>query len=473
MPARLFISAAHKSSGKTTVSVGIAAALAARGLTVQTFKKGPDYIDPLWLGKAAGRPCFNLDFHTQTNLEIASQFERRATGADVALVEGNKGLYDGVDVDGSDSSAALATLLDVPVTLVVDASGITRGIAPLVQGYRTFDPDVTIAGVVLNKVAGDRQEAKLRAALELYTDVPVVGAIRRSADMDIPERHLGLIPANEMDQAGCVTRRLSRCVADQVDLDHILRLTESRSARVALDASRVGDAAAGDLRIGIARDDAFGFYYPDDLEAFAAAGATLVPIDTLRDSALPPIDGLFLGGGFPETQMAELEANVRLRGQIKTAIGNGLPTYAECGGMMYLARSLTWQGERRDMVGAIPADAVMHASPRGRGYTVLEETGAGPWGLAKGPAQMPAHEFHYSSLDNLPANATFAYRVVRGTGLNGINDGLVLGNLLASYSHLRSVAGNRWVDRFVAFVRECKGQALPSPPVPAGKFQQI
>lgn len=453
----LFISAAHKSSGKTSLSVGLAAAFRKRGLTVQPFKKGPDYIDPIWLGQAAGRPCLNLDFHTMSDAEIHGVFASRSHDADLALIEGNKGLFDGVDTDGGDSNAALAGLLDAPVVLVIDTIGMTRGIAPLVRGYQTFDTGVRIKGVILNKVGGPRHEGKLRAALERYTDIPVLGAVRRDPDLEIPERHLGLTPANEVEAAAQRIDRLAAAVAEQVDLDRVLEAAETETPFCPEAACPTSRSEAADIRIGVARDAAFGFYYPDDLEALAAAGAELVSIDTLRDQRLPRIHGLFIGGGFPETQMAALEANAELRSDIRSAIESGLPAYAECGGLLYLARSLRWKGERRQMAGIIPADAVINEKPQGRGYMRLEETGDSPWPRASnsGTDPFPAHEFHYASLENMPDDLRFAYNVERGAGIDGKRDGIVMGNLLASFCHLRDTERNRWAARFVEFVRGC------------------
>jgi cobyrinic acid a,c-diamide synthase len=226
--AHLLIAATHKSSGKTTFTTGLAAALARRGTIVQPFKKGPDYIDPMWLGRAAGRPCYNLDFHCMGEAEIIAAFCRRHRGADISIIEANKGLYDGVDLKGRDSNAALAALLGAPVVLLVDTVGVTRGIAPLVRGYLDFDAGVRIAGVVLNKVGGPRHEGKLRAALEYYTDVPVLGAIGRDPALEIPERHLGLVPANEADTAEAMISRLATVVAEQVDLDRLVTLARRR-----------------------------------------------------------------------------------------------------------------------------------------------------------------------------------------------------------------------------------------------------
>jgi cobyrinic acid a,c-diamide synthase len=456
---RLLISAAHKSSGKTTITIGLCAVLRSRGMTVQPFKKGPDYIDPMWLTAASGRDCHNLDFWLMGREEILNTFAARAHGADVSLIEGNKGLYDGLDLDGSNSNAALAKLLHAPVVLVIDARGMTRGIAPLILGYQAFDRDIRIAGVILNQLGGSRHESKLRAVIEHYTDVPVVGAVHHDDRIGIVERHLGLMPSNEAPEARACIDAIAAAIRDHVDLDRLLSLAalatplerENPRAPAAADATRASLPA---VRIGIARDAAFGFYYPGDLEALRAAGAELVPIDTLRDAQLPAIDGLFIGGGFPETHMQELEANVSLRRAIHAAIEQGLPTYAECGGLMYLSRCIDWQGRRCAMVGVIPGDTVMHAKPQGRGYVTLRATTSNPWAHPEPGTEVRAHEFHYSSLENLSPGLTYAYEVARGHGIDGAHDGIVHKNLLANYTHMRHLSGNRWAERFVAFVRD-------------------
>jgi len=462
---RLLVSAAHKSSGKTTVSVGLCAALTARGLAVQPFKKGPDYIDPMWLSQASGHPCFNLDPFLMSPGEISALFERQSAGADISLVEGNKGLYDGLALDGSNSNAALAHLLDLPVLLVIDARGMTRGIAPLILGYQAFDRRIRIAGVILNQLGGSRHEAKLRAVVEHYTDVPVLGAIGHDPRLTVVERHLGLMPNHEMDDAAQRVRAIGELIAAQVDLDRVLAVGASAAVLPPSDKLvEVKVPAAAPVRIGLARDKAFGFYYPDDLLALQAAGAEIVPFDTLNDTALPEVDGLFIGGGFPEMFMAELEANAGMRASIGAAIEAGLPVYAECGGLMYLARSLSWQGRSYRMVGAIPADVLMHERPVGRGYVELTPTEPPLWPTtSQGTAdQLRGHEFHYSSLENLDPGIAFAYRVTRGHGVDGQRDGIVYRNVLASYAHLRSINAQGWAPRFVAFVRAKKKNSTAS-----------
>ncbi|HEX6137960.1 MAG TPA: cobyrinate a,c-diamide synthase [Casimicrobiaceae bacterium] len=451
---RFMVSATHRSSGKSTISIGLCAALAGRGLAVQPYKKGPDYIDPMWLAAASGRPCRNLDPWLCDAEEIRASFDRHSADADVALVEGNTGLHDGLALDGADSNAALARMLDLPVVLVIDARGMTRGVAPLLLGQQAFDRGVRIAGVVLNNVNGSRHEAKLRMAIEHYTDVPVLGAVQQDGRLTIVERHLGLVPSNESGDVARLVGDIAAAVARQVDLDALLATVGQAAPLPARHGADRRAPASGDIRIGIAEDRAFGFYYADDLDALRAAGATLPRFDTLNDGDLPRVDALFIGGGFPELHARELEANAALRARIRGAIEAGMPVYAECGGLMYLARSLTHDGHRYRMVGAIPGDVVMRERPVGRGYVELEETGAFPWAMrASSGARVRGHEFHHAAIENLPPDVRFAYAVRRGHGVDGGRDGIVTRNVLASFTHLRSTRHNDWAARFVDFVR--------------------
>jgi cobyrinic acid a,c-diamide synthase len=314
--------------------------------------------------------------------------------------------------------------------------------------------------VILNRLGGARHEAKLRAVIEHYTDVAVLGALHEDAGLTIDERHLGLMPATEAIGAAGRIAQLAGAVQAGVDLDRLLALT---AGTVAPASAATPVACAGDrLRVGFARDRAFGFYYAEDLEGLERAGAELVPFDTLADPALPAVDALFIGGGFPEVFAPELAANRPLLRSIRAAIEDGLPTYAECGGLMYLARSITWNGVTWPMAGAIPGDVTMEARPVGRGYVHLEETAAFPWPRRQA-ATIKAHEFHYSRLHNLAPTTRFAYRVRRGHGIDGEYDGIVHRNLLASYAHLRSVAGHDWPHRFMQFARmQRAGAGLPA-----------
>jgi len=453
----LLISAAHKSSGKTTISIGLCAALREQGHIVQPFKKGPDYIDPLWLGQAAGRACYNLDFYTMSREEILRDFVCHSQVADISLIEANKGLYDGLDIEGSNSNAALAHWLHAPVVLVLSTVGMTRGIAPLILGYQAFDQDLNIAGVILNQVGGTRHESKLRAIIEHYTDVKVLGAVHKDEQLAIDERHLGLMPSNESSLAQEKIAEIAERVAQQVNLQALLEL-----AKIPLpSASACADweVPKPTVRLGVLQDSAFGFYYAGDLQALRRAGAEIVPINALQDTHLPMLDGLFIGGGFPETQAQALSDNVNLRTDIRQAIERDLPVYAECGGLMYLGQNLHWNGRSYPMVGALPLDTRMYEKPQGRGYVRLQETGAGLWPLqdAQGqPLSFQAHEFHYSNVENLQMNdsLSFAYKVLRGHGIDGEHDGLVYRNTLASYVHLRDLDANHWTQRFVHFIQQ-------------------
>lgn len=471
---RVLISASHKSSGKTTISVGLAHALAARGLSVQTFKKGPDYIDPMWLARASGRPCYNLDFNTQAEDEIQCMFADKARDADLAIVEGNMGLHDGVDLEGSNSTAALARLIGAPVIMVIDCEGMTRGVAPLVLGFQAFDTKISIAGVILNRVASLRQQNKLEAALQRYTSVPVLGALPRDATMTIVERHLGLTTPAETGGEQVKVSVLAAMARDGVDLDRVLKI--ARDAGPAANGDKnirtlAKSSRSTDITIAVARDAAFGFYYTDDLEAFERAGARIVPFSPISDAQLPRADGIFIGGGFPENHMAALEANTAMRDEVRRSAQAGMPIYAECGGLMYLARSIQWGDETRHMAGVVPGDIVMHERPQGRGLVVLDETCEFPWpetDRSRAARQVWAHEFHHAEMINVAAGSRFAWSVVRGAGIAGGRDGIVTGNVLASFSHLRDTSAHRWTERFAAFVSHHKAigstAANPRPP---------
>ncbi|MEM7565337.1 MAG: cobyrinate a,c-diamide synthase, partial [Pseudomonadota bacterium] len=305
----LYISATHKSSGKTTVTSGLCAALKKRGQQVQPFKKGPDYIDPIWLQMAAQQPCYNLDFFVAGRQQTLEDFYRHSQGADISIIEGNKGLYDGLDLDGSNSNAALANALKTPVILVVDARGTMRGIAPLLMGYQAFDKDINIAGVIANMTGGTRHEDKLRAAVEHCTDIPFLGAIGLQNSISIEEKHLGLVPGNEDPEAPNRIKRITEVIENSIDLSQLVSLAGETRMPSGNHSKQNRPARYRGLKIAIARDRAFGFYYQSDLDTFQALGAELIPFDTLADSSLPPVDGLFIGGGFPERYAAELSAN--------------------------------------------------------------------------------------------------------------------------------------------------------------------
>jgi len=447
---RILISAPHRSSGKSTLSIGLSAAFASMGLTVQPFKKGPDYIDPMWLTVAAGRECRNLDFFMMGEEDIRKTFATTGGDADLSLIEGNMGFFDGLDLEGSDSTAALSRLLQIPSILVVNARRMTRGIAPLILGHQQFEPETPVVGVILNRVRGARHEKKLREALSRYSDIEVVGAIPDEKGLFIEERHLGLTPIKEDAQLPAVVERIAGAVKAHVDLDRVLAIARSAPG---IKRERSADISIPepDVRIGVAMDPAFTFYYRENLFDLRRAGAELVPFNTLKDTALPQVNALYIGGGFPEVFMEELEKNTALREAIRETVEAGLPVYAECGGLMYLTRSISYQGQKRSMVGALPCDVEMHKRPMGHGYVILETTGKTPW-LSPRDA-VHAHEFHHSKVVNL-GDVDFAYRMVRGQGVDGEHDGILYKNVLAAYTHLHATGDPRWASEFVAYVRE-------------------
>jgi len=456
--AHFYISATHKSSGKTTLSIGLCRELTRLGVSVRPFKKGPDYIDPLWLGQASGRACFNLDFHTMDREEISGGFARGLTDVDLGLIEGNVGLFDAVDPHGSNSNAELAKLLRTPVILVLDVRGMGRGIVPLLLGYLAFDPALNIAGVIANKAGGSRHETNLRRVLEHYTDLPLLGTLHRTPEIRISERYLGLMPSNETEEAEDQIERIRHQVAGQVDVPGILEIARSAPAPPVLPtAYRPAATTRESVRIAVARDAAFGFYYPDDLAALARAGAELVDFSPVRDAELPGADGLFIGGGFPEFRLRELSENRSMRAAVRDFVESGGFVYAECGGLMYLCRALHWGDRCGAMCGVLNADVAMHDRPQGRGYVRLRETPAFPWPrVSETPREQSyeirAHEFHHSAILNPDPTWTFGYQVLHGRGIDGRHDAIVHKNLVAAYSHLRAVGGNDWTERFVAHI---------------------
>jgi cobyrinic acid a,c-diamide synthase len=586
----LLISSPQGHSGKTTVTLGLCHAFKRRGLSIQPFKKGPDYIDPSWLTVATGRSCRNLDPFLIPKERLIQTFCEASRGVDLAIVEGAMGLYDGLDSHGT--TAEVARLLGIPILLVVNAARMTTSIAAMVSGYQQFQKDVRIAGVILNYVSGKRHEKKLREAVEQYCGIPVVGSLPRDPGFHITERHLGLIPSVESGEAESLIEEIGAGLEPCFELDAILEVAHSHrtpmplptletvkklvlsrhpgenrgpgqsvKTRETLDSGfrrnddkknesnffhsfsplkgeekrnappsegkgrssyplsqekrrsiyplegkkrgncypperekgspysppegkeknnhpptakeqrnnhplpereqrnnhpplqREGKGGGGvrlgrsrNVKIGVLRDRAFNFYYPENLEALSREGAELLLIDSLRDR-LPKVDGIYIGGGFPEFSLKELEANRGLRKEIASAVERGLPVYAECGGLMYLCRGITWQGRPYEMVGTLPAWVELSERPQGHGYVVVKVTGKNPW-FSVGQT-LRGHEFHHSSLLD-PKGLRFAYLIKKGRGIKGKRDGVVYKNLFASYVHLHASGTPGWARSFVS-----------------------
>ena len=431
-------------SGKSVVSVGITAALAGQGYNVVPFKKGPDYIDAGWLGLAAGTPCCNLDPYLMKRDIMIDSFRSRICSADYVILEGNRGVFDGVDLEGSFSTAELAVTLQMPVLLVVDCTKATRTVAALVSGCQAFDPRLEIRGVVLNRVGGSRHESIVRRAVEHYTDIPVIGALPRSAQDVFPQRHLGVTPGPEHDQAEQALTTLAARVEKYLDLEKLKDVMVSLSCSPKEVLSRGQD----NVRIGVIRDAAFQFYYQENLEALIALGGEIVEINALTAGELPGIDALYIGGGFPETSARELAANKSFLASVREKADSGLPIYAECGGLIYLGRDMKVDGQEYRLADVFPVSFSLQRKPQAHGYTNLQVTGDNsfyPVGT-----RISGHEFRYSRVDVWPNDpGMLALRMDRGVGFAGGWDGLVYKNVLAMYSHIHPLGTPQWAPGMI------------------------
>lgn len=445
-------------SGKSVAAVGLSAYLRGAGERVVPFKKGPDYIDAGWLSQAAGRPCYNLDPFLMSPAAIASSFARHAAGADIAVVEGNRGLYDGVDAGGAYSTAELSLQLGLPVLLVVNCSKTTRTVAAMVLGCMHLDPRVRIAGVILNQIATSRQEAVIREAVQQSCNIPVVGILPRQRNDIFPMRHLGITPHQEAESVQSAVAHLAEIVAHHFDTTAIRNLL---GEVVLAESPPVPTGQGEQVTIGVLRDRAFQFYYEENLEALRAAGAELVMIDALNAAGLPPgLDGLYIGGGFPETSARELAENRPFRESVRSAAEQGLPIYAECGGLIFLGRAIVLDGSEYPLAGVFPVTFGMGKKPQAHGYSIFT--------VEQGNAFYPqgtvikGHEFRYSTVlrwDGRPEE--LALRMDRGTGFAGGRDGLVRKNVLALYTHVLAPGVPEWATGLIAAARRYRGKGNP------------
>ena len=448
MRPRVIIAALKGGSGKTILSLGLVAAWQKKGLKIAPFKKGPDFIDAGWLAFAANRPCYNLDPFLMNEDQIMASFRSRSDDSDLSLIEGNRGLFDGLDLDGCCSTAELAKLLQAPVLIILDVSMTTRTMAAVVKGCQAFDPAVNIAGVILNRVAGSRQEKLITAAIEKYCHLPVVGSVPKLKKNLFPERHMGLVPFQERDQAEKAVSWAREIVQEYLELNQIWKIAQ-RSEAIEGDADAASESGVGmatrdgSPRIGFIRDRAFWFYYPENLEQLERLGAVMVEVDAISSPELPALDALYIGGGFPETQARALADNRRFRESLREEIERGLPVYAECGGFMYLGERLLLEARSYPMVGALHVEFVLQKRPQGHGYTVLEVTRPNPY-YAVGE-KLRGHEFHYSlPMLTSEEGLTFAFKVDRGRGIDGVRDGVCRKNVLATYTHVHAAGNPGW-----------------------------
>ncbi len=459
---RLVIAAMRGGAGKTLISLGLVAAWRRyQGLRLVPFKKGPDYIDAGWLAMAAQQPCYNLDPFLMTADQMLRSFIQRSHRGDGSLIEGNRGLYDGVDIRGSFSTAELAKLLRAPVILIVDATKVTRTAAAQVLGCLQLDPEVRIAGVLLNQVSGKRHEAVLRGAIEHYCGVPVLGVLPRQQYNFFPERHLGLVPAQESKSVPEALAFAAKQMNDHVDLAslwEVAKTAEPLGQPLLQGATPESRQPAEPVVIGVIRDAAFQFYYPENLEALEERGAVIKELSSFDSHALPPLDAVYIGGGFPETHLDVLAQNAPFRTSLRREIERGLPVYAECGGLMFLCRGIYHQQNTYPMTGLFPFDVVLERKPQGHGYTVMECVRDNPF-FARG-AVFKGHEFHYSRIVGNESALPYIFRLRKGHGIVAGWDGICYKNALASYSHIHAVGNAGWAEAMVRRARSYRQERL-------------
>lgn len=463
---RLVIAGLKGGAGKTTLALGLLRAFRGKGLRVVPFKKGPDYIDAGWLASAAEHPCYNLDPYLVGRDRVLSSFIMHAKGSDAAVIEGNRGLFDGMDEEGAYSTAEVAKILRSPVLLTVDCTKATRTIAALVLGVERFDRDVVLKGVVLNQIAGSRHESVIRKSIEKYCGLPVLGAIPRLDSGVFPERHMGLLPHQEHPDTAAAISFMEELAGRYLDVEEILKIARDGES---LDVgqgilgkgqeddreSRIAHGLSSQTTIGVIRDSAFQFYYPENLEELRRNGAAVVEVSALQGKQMPDIDALYIGGGFPETHAVSLAENVLFRDSLRKEIEKGLPVYAECGGLMYLGKGLLLDGRMYPMAGVFPMHFSLERKPQAHGYSVAEVVKRNPF-FPEGTI-VKGHEFHYSkACDDIEEMKTlsFAFTMKRGQGIFDKKDGICYKNVLATYTHLHAFGAAEWA---AGLVRQAAG----------------
>jgi cobyrinic acid a,c-diamide synthase len=457
---RLVVAGLSGDSGKTLVSLGLLLLAGQAGTVTKAFKKGPDYIDAAWLRWASGTPARNLDTYLTGREKATQMFVTNAVPDGFNLIEGNRGLFDGVDKHGTHSTAELAKLLKAPVLLVVNAAKVTHTVAALVLGCKKLDPHVRIGGVILNHVSGCRHESVLRESLESECGVPVLGVLPNvEIGALLPNRHLGLVTPQEHSNLESLREKLLGTVQGRLDTHRILELAGSapRLAGWPRSPERIQDGHG--LKIAYVRDSAFSFYYPENLEAVENSGAELCPISALDASRLPEhLDALYIGGGFPENHAKALSQNISFLASIRDHGLKGLPIYAECGGLMFLAEAIRWKGMKFRMADVLPFEVEVCSRPQGHGYVELLVDSANPYYPIG--TRIRGHEFHYSRITSVGSLPPTACSVQRGTGCSGGRDGIVAGNVWASYAHVHSAATTEWAQGLFRLARRYRNQRL-------------
>ena len=457
---RIVIGGLSGDSGKSMVACGLLASLVERGMNTAAFKKGPDYIDTAWLCLASAISARNLDTYLMGYPTVKRSFLNNAVNNGLNVIEGNRGVFDGGDSRGTHSTAELAKLLQSPVILVVDISKVTRTAAAVVLGCIKLDPQLNIAGIILNKVAGERHASITKNSIEEITGTSVIGLVPKLEDkFHLPSRHLGLITPVEFEKGESLINDLKIIVEDYVDISKIIKIADTAPILEGKDTVHAENKFEEDesekVKIGYFKDQSFSFYYPENLELLTKAGAELVQISStspIEIQELEKLDALYIGGGFPETNIPQISLNRELMISLKSLVEDGLPVYAECGGLMYLANNLEWRGNEYPLTGILPISIKMHNKPQGHGYSEVIVDKENPF-FETGTV-LKGHEFHYSKIYECDPEVKSSFSVSRGTGCFNKRDGLVYKNVLASYFHIHALATPEWVTGMIKCARK-------------------
>ncbi len=441
---RIVLAGVSSGVGKTTIVTGLLRAFRDKGLAVQPFKVGPDYIDPGFHAKAAGRDSYNLDTWLVPEERLVSTFCTLAAGADFSVIEGVMGLFDG-GAAGVSSTAHIARLLQAPVVLVMNCRSMGQSAAAVALGYKDYAPDIKIAGVILNQLGSDNHEQIIREAMA-GIGMPVLGALHRTEALQTPERHLGLTPVTETETDHLIAH-MAETVGAGLDLSAIEAAAQSAPALSV--GTEETDSAKTPVRIGVARDEAFTFYYPTSLSALEARGAELVSFSPLTDETIPDVDGLLFGGGFPEMFLDRLAANVSMKDAIRRARDAGMPIFAECGGLMYLCWDIfDFDGNRYEMVGLVPAVCRMQPKLQRVGYVTAKALRGSI--LAEAGETLRGHEFHFSTMEPEAADFPWAYELTGSRQKESHREGYAAGSVLASYLHINFDGSQAAAHRFLS-----------------------
>jgi cobyrinic acid a,c-diamide synthase len=472
---RIVVAGLGGGAGKTVISLALLFAARRLHRAVRAFKKGPDYIDAAWLTWASGNPARNLDTYLMGFHTAVASFASNAVSDGLNVVEGNRGVFDGMDVAGTHSSAALAKALNAPVLLVLNVAKVTRTVAAYILGAQKLDPDLNLAGVVLNYVNGRRHEQIVRDSIASVCDIPVVGVVPKLDPAGlVPERHLGLVTPEDCSGREALEPTLLEEVIPGLDMDAVFRIASAAPSLTVPHICPVsaggpplslpflerqgGDVPGSRLKIAYFKDSAFSFYYAENLEALERSGAELVAISPLTAASLPAdISALYIGGGFPEVHAAALAANACFLRSLHQAAHNGLPIYAECGGLMVLSRAIVWQGSRYPMAGVFPFEAHVCSTAQGHGYAELLVDRANPFFPAG--LSLRGHEFHYSKIELENGGVETACQVRRGKGIGQGRDAVIFKNIWAGYTHLHALATPEWTAGLLRAARQFASQS--------------